>query len=143
VNTGTAVGYENPDGTILRTTDGGNTWLRQSSGLSDPFDGINFFGVYFVNSNVGTVVGEEGIILRTTDGGNNWVPQASDTTDWLYGVHFTDEITEQSLVFSMARSFGRLTVGRAGFRNPLAKPRVCLEFISPIPTTAQPLVMTA
>ena len=26
-NTGTAVGYENPDGTILRTTDGGNTWL--------------------------------------------------------------------------------------------------------------------
>jgi len=55
-----AVGYENPDGTILRTTDGGNTWVRQSSGLSDPFDGINFFGVYFVNSNVGTVVGEEG-----------------------------------------------------------------------------------
>ena len=44
-----------------------------------------------MNSNIGTVVGEEGIILRTTDGGNNWVPQTSDTTDWQYGVHFTDE----------------------------------------------------
>ena len=90
-NTGTAVGYENPDGMILRTTDGGNTWLRQSSGLSDPFDGINFFGVNFVNANVGTIVGDDGIILRTTDGGSNWVQQISDTTDLLYAVHFSDE----------------------------------------------------
>ena len=75
-NTGTAVGYENPDGMILRTTDGGNSWVRQNSGIGDPFAGMNFFGVHFVNSNIGTMVGQEGIILRTTDGGNNW-----DATD--------------------------------------------------------------
>src|SRR5439155_27233109 len=39
---GTAVGYENPDGRILRTTDGGKSWLRQSSGIGDPFAGLNF-----------------------------------------------------------------------------------------------------
>ena len=75
-NTGTAVGYENPDGMILRTTDGGNCWVRQNSGIGDPFAGINFFGVNFVNSNIGTIVGQDGIILRTTDGGSNW-----DATD--------------------------------------------------------------
>src|SRR5581483_8810953 len=90
-NTGTAVGYENPDGMILRTTDGGNSWARQSSGIGDPFAGLNFFGVHFVNSNIGTLVGQEGIILRTTDGGNNWVQQTVNTTDWLYAVHFSDE----------------------------------------------------
>jgi photosystem II stability/assembly factor-like uncharacterized protein len=64
--------------------------VRQSSGLSDPFDGINFFGVYFVNSNIGTVVGEEGIILRTTDGGQSWVPQSNGQASGLLGVYFTD-----------------------------------------------------
>ena len=90
-NTGTAVGYENPDGMILRTTDGGNSWVRQNSGIGDPFAGLNFFGVHFVNSNIGTLVGQEGIILRTTDGGNNWAQQTAETTDWLYAVHFSDE----------------------------------------------------
>ena len=83
-----SVGYENPDGMILRTTDGGNSWVRQNSGIGDPFAGLNFFGVNFVNSNVGTMVGQEGIILRTTDGGNNWTQQTADTTDWLYAVQF-------------------------------------------------------
>ena len=76
---------------ILRTTDGGNSWVRQNSGIGDPFAGLNFFGVNFVNSNVGTMVGQEGIVLRTTDGGNNWTQQTADTTDWLYAVQFTDE----------------------------------------------------
>src|SRR5207248_9512560 len=90
-NTGTAVGYENPDGTILRATDGGNSWIRQSSGIGDQCSALNFFGVHFVNSNIGTLVGQEGIILRTTDGGENWTQQTADTTDWLYAVHFSDE----------------------------------------------------
>src|SRR5439155_26936226 len=90
-NTGTVVGYQNPDGVILRTTDSGNTWVRQNSGVSDPFAGINLFGVHFINSNIGTIVGDEGIILRTTDGGSNWVQQTSGTTDLLYAVHFSDE----------------------------------------------------
>jgi photosystem II stability/assembly factor-like uncharacterized protein len=65
--------------------------VRQNSGVSDPFSGINLFGVHFTNSNIGTIVGQDGIVLRTTDGGNNWDQQTSNTTDWLYAVHFSDE----------------------------------------------------
>jgi hypothetical protein len=60
-NTGTAVGDA---GTIVRTTNGGTTWVAQTSGT-----GSFLFGVSFTDANTGTVVGGPGIILRTTDGG--------------------------------------------------------------------------
>jgi photosystem II stability/assembly factor-like uncharacterized protein len=69
-NTGTAVG---DNGTILRTTDGGATWTRQTSGTT----GI-LFGVSCVDANTCTVVGGMplgAIILRTTDGGCTWTLQ--------------------------------------------------------------------
>jgi hypothetical protein len=61
-NTGTAVGA---CGTILRTTDGGETWVSQTSGTSN-----YLYGVSFTNANTGTVVGSYGTILRTTSGGD-------------------------------------------------------------------------
>ena len=48
-NNGTAVGWY---GTILRTTNGGNTWTSQSSGTSH-----DLLGVSFTDSNNGTAVG--------------------------------------------------------------------------------------
>src|SRR5262249_22138387 len=52
-NTATAVGYDsNPvsgGGLIIRTTDGGATWTRQSSGTAAPL-----YGVSFVDANTGT-----------------------------------------------------------------------------------------
>ncbi len=63
-------------GTILRTTNGGNSCVPQPSGTTK-----TLYGVSFTDQNNGTVVGFEfggtGIILRTTDGGNNWVEQTS------------------------------------------------------------------
>jgi photosystem II stability/assembly factor-like uncharacterized protein len=58
---GTAVGAS---GTILRTTDGGETWARQSSGTS-----VSLMAVSFADENNGTAVGAEGTILRTSTGG--------------------------------------------------------------------------
>jgi hypothetical protein len=52
-------------GTILRTTDGGITWTKQSSG-----GGSILRSVFLANANIGTVVGDGGIILRTTSGGD-------------------------------------------------------------------------
>ncbi|UCH85221.1 MAG: choice-of-anchor D domain-containing protein [Candidatus Latescibacterota bacterium] len=80
---GTAVGHE---GTILRTTDGGATWVRQSSGTTSILIGVSFTDV-----NTGTAVGENGLILRTTDGGETWTPQVSGESGFLTGVWFTDE----------------------------------------------------
>src|SRR6266513_2450636 len=68
-NTGTVVGEY---GTIVRTTNGGNSWTVQVSGTTQAL-----WAVSFKDSNKGTAVGEGGIILGTTDGGANWVPQTS------------------------------------------------------------------
>lgn len=81
-NTGTVVGYH---GTIVRTTDGGNSWTIQSSGTTE-----NLWAVSFTDTSNGTAVGEGGTILRTTNGGDNWVSQASGTTEQLRGVSFVD-----------------------------------------------------
>src|SRR6266850_3796219 len=84
-NTGTATG---DNGTIIRTTDGGNTWVIQSSGTTN-----TLYGVSFTDVNNGTGVGASGTILRTTDGGNTWVGQTSGTTDGLLAVSFIDANT--------------------------------------------------
>lgn len=51
-------------GTILLTWDAGSTWNESISGTSERLN-----GVYFIDLELGIVVGEQGVILRTTDGG--------------------------------------------------------------------------
>ena len=71
-------------GTILRTTNGGLTWISQNGAT-------NWLrGVSFTDANTGTVVGEDGTILRTTDGGSTWISLSSGTTFTLFDVCFTD-----------------------------------------------------
>ena len=84
-NTGTVAG---DDGRILRTTNGGTTWVSQTSGTV-----WSLYGVSFTDANAGTVVGHKGTILRTTDGGARWVSQTSGTDNWLHAVCFTDANT--------------------------------------------------
>jgi photosystem II stability/assembly factor-like uncharacterized protein len=62
-------------GTILKTTDGGNSWQSLSSGVTSALAGI-----HFLNSNLGWVVGDLGKILKTTDGGNTWSTQSLGIT---------------------------------------------------------------
>src|SRR5207249_11370738 len=87
-NNGAAVG---DSGTILRTTDGGNSWVPQSSGT-----GNTLFGIAFIDTNTATAVGGacgiggESTIVRTTDGGNTWTTQANPGTVCLFKVSFTD-----------------------------------------------------
>jgi photosystem II stability/assembly factor-like uncharacterized protein len=82
-NNGMAVG---DNGTILRTTDGGNNWIIQSIGITNNGALNGLFGVSFVDTNTGTMVGDKEMILRTTDGGANWERQTSGTSEFLYGV---------------------------------------------------------
>ncbi|MES2262750.1 MAG: YCF48-related protein [Pseudomonadota bacterium] len=93
--TGWAVGHA---GTILRSTDGGASWVKQLDGLSlialldNAFasaapaqramalqfaaDGPDkpFLDVYFYDAQRGVVVGAYGLALRTEDGGATWQP---------------------------------------------------------------------
>ena len=46
------------DGTILKTTNSGETWLRQTSGTK-----LDLYCVTFTDINTGTVVGKSGTIL--------------------------------------------------------------------------------
>jgi photosystem II stability/assembly factor-like uncharacterized protein len=62
-NNGFAVGAR---GTILRTTNGGNSWDILGSGTDD-----DLYSVAFTDPNTGTAVGNFGAILRTTDAGNH------------------------------------------------------------------------
>src|SRR5581483_10573003 len=81
-NTGTVVGEY---GTIVRTTDGGNSWTIQANDTTQ-----TLWAVSFSNVNNGAAVGEGGTIVTTTDGGAHWMTQTSGTTLQLRGVSFTD-----------------------------------------------------
>ena len=75
------VGESSPDddqpyGTILRTRDGGQTWIRQGSTLDIPDVGLS--SVSAGDGDVAWVVGGSGIVLNTTDSGVTWVQQALD-----------------------------------------------------------------
>ncbi len=61
---GWAVGQ---DGTIIATSDGGETWQKQVSGFE-----LTIRGVDFIDTRTGWAVGHLGLILHTTDGGQNW-----------------------------------------------------------------------
>jgi photosystem II stability/assembly factor-like uncharacterized protein len=54
------------DGSILHTTNGGDTWRFQKSGAT----GLK--AIIFQDSRNGWSVGDGGIVLHTFDGGNNW-----------------------------------------------------------------------
>ena len=74
-------------GIILRTSDGGVTWTAQSSGTPN-----TLYGVFFVDADTGTVVGN-GTILRTDDGGTTWRTQPSGGSYVLSAVSFVDADT--------------------------------------------------
>jgi photosystem II stability/assembly factor-like uncharacterized protein len=65
---GTQVGYAvGNEGVILKTTDGGGTWVPQTSGT-----GSALYAVAFQSNSTGFAVGKSGTAIRTTDGGATW-----------------------------------------------------------------------
>ncbi len=51
---------------ILKTTDGGNTWVSVYSST------VNFNDITFITPSIGFAVGTGGRVIKTTDGGNTW-----------------------------------------------------------------------
>jgi photosystem II stability/assembly factor-like uncharacterized protein len=68
---------------ILKTYDGGVNWtIQQNSPPSQT-------ALFFLDENIGWVVGNNGIIFKTFDGGENWSSQNSGTSNHLNSVYFT------------------------------------------------------
>jgi photosystem II stability/assembly factor-like uncharacterized protein len=72
-------------GLVMKTTDGGDNWVAQTSGVT-----VTLFDVDFINANVGFAVGTAGNILKTTDGGNNWSVSNYGTTT-IYKIQFVND----------------------------------------------------
>ena len=102
-NTGWIAGFGK---TLLKTTDGGQTWsMQELPGQDNPsaWDdyGYDLFAIQFIDRNTGYAVGSKsywenstlkrsGGIIKTTDGGDTWIDQPSGTERFLYDIHFTD-----------------------------------------------------
>ena len=66
----------------MKTADGGDTWVAQTSGFSKTLYDIEFSTT---NTNLGIAVGDSACVLTTNDGGTTWVTQALPGTVGYYG----------------------------------------------------------
>jgi photosystem II stability/assembly factor-like uncharacterized protein len=69
----TEIGYVvGKGGSILKTTNGGDSWISLRNGNSLFNKDWKFNDVLFVDANIGFVAGDNGILLRTLNGGKTW-----------------------------------------------------------------------
>lgn len=74
-------------GVIYHSSDGGETWERQNSGIEK---GILVDGI-FLDNKTGWIVGTYGNIIHTTDGGSTWTRQNTGTEKHLFGIFFLNQ----------------------------------------------------
>ncbi len=88
--TGFIAGTEN---TILKTTDGGETWVGNSERIRLGGTRTNLENIWFVSPTTGWIIGSFGTLLRTTDSGDTWEKRELEMDSNLFGIHFFDENT--------------------------------------------------
>lgn len=87
-STGWAVGS---GGLIIKTINGGASWVPQVSGVTSALTSVDFF-----DADNGWVVGPA-VILRTTNGGDTWIRQNVGNVSDYYKVVFADATTGYAL----------------------------------------------
>lgn len=87
-NTGYAVGGQNSNVKVYKTTDGGDNWIN----VSPPSVSGYLYGIYFATDSVGIGVGSGGLVVRTTNAGSSWSYQTIASSPIL-SVHFPNSIT--------------------------------------------------
>ena len=76
------------NGKVLKTMNGGQNWTELYTGVN-----TNINSCYFLDQNVGWVIGDYGAIFKTTNGGNSWLTQYCNTTQDLLGLFFLNSNT--------------------------------------------------
>ena len=79
-NTGWICGWT---GTILHTTNGGQTWNPQTCPPTNAY-----YSIFFTDSQNGWATGYHGKIVHTSNGGETWELQPTPTTSDIYSVYF-------------------------------------------------------
>lgn len=77
-------------GLIIRTDDGGNTWLRQTSGCAGRLDKVQFVDKDHGWIHIRQGLQNQSLFLRTTDGGATWERHAYLALRFLNDFHFID-----------------------------------------------------
>jgi len=72
-------------GTMLHTTDGGNTWTPQNIPPNNAY-----FSVFFTDTLNGWASGYGGKIVHTSDGGQTWVDQIAPNSRDFYRIYFVN-----------------------------------------------------
>ncbi|MCG6963541.1 MAG: hypothetical protein LJE95_09775 [Acidobacteria bacterium] len=76
------------DTTLLKTNDGGTSWVEKDTGETSGLQSLTFVG-----TSDGWAVGDNGLVLHTNDGGGTWARQKVPTTDTLRAVAFSNSNT--------------------------------------------------
>jgi hypothetical protein len=79
-------------GTIVRTTDGGSSWLTSDNGLNDT---INMYEISALDANTAWAVGGANFmrLFKTTNGGQNWTELNYPNKNFINKVHFFNAST--------------------------------------------------
>ncbi len=77
---------ENAESLIIQTTNGGQTWHRQNSGIL----GKPLRKVHFRSALEGWCLGEGGVFIHTSDGGKTWKPLETGTENNLHDFFITE-----------------------------------------------------
>lgn len=82
---GSSAGLGSCSGTnsILRTIDGGETWIRMHTGSTGAMNRL-----HFVDAFTGWAVGASSTVIKTSDGGQTWVTQTSGVGAGYNDIHF-------------------------------------------------------
>ena len=74
------------DSSVLKTTNGGESWSEQNIDTDQWLRKI-----FMIDNQTGYIVGNSGIIFKTTNGGTDWLPQNSGTNYELASISFINE----------------------------------------------------
>src|SRR5262245_59274148 len=70
-------------GRIIKTNDGGRTWIRQDAGTKRPF-----LAMTCLDAKTAWIAGKEGIVYGTKDGGDSWTELKTGSNRHIFGIEF-------------------------------------------------------
>lgn len=84
---GVAVGRHQTSGggIVMRTSNGGSTWVTDSTSIPE-----RLFDIDFAGNSIGWVSGRNGYLSKTTDTGNTWIQLNTGTPEHLFSLDFVD-----------------------------------------------------